>query len=321
MTLSSQMIQRSPIFFCLLTIFWVVPCVGVTLGLQTHQVTDPLGRSLIVPVAPVRVVSLAPSLTELVYSLGREEMLVGATLYSTYPVAARDLPRVGSYVRLDLERIIALRPDLCLAVKDGNPHHVIERIEALGIPVFVVDPISIDEIMTTVVALGKLLGALPEAKALAADMTARIDRVWTLVARADHRPTLFFQVDAAPMISAGDNTFTGRLIRMAGGENLAAGPTQYPRYTWEDILRLAPEVVVITSMAGGHQPEDLIGEWQKWPQIPAVRSGRIHVVKADFFNRPTERLVQGLEVLAALIHPELFPDFSDHHLILGATRP
>ncbi|MBC8207619.1 MAG: cobalamin-binding protein [Desulfobulbaceae bacterium] len=311
------MIKRILFFLCLLAVFF--PCTLVLSA--SREMIDPIGRNLIVPASPARVVSLAPSLTELVYSLGREELLVGATLYSTFPEAARALPRVGSYVRLDLERIVALKPDLCLAVKDGNPRHVIERIESLGIPVFVVDPISIDEIMTTIVALGDLLGACPAAEALAADMAARIDAVGAQVAEAAHRPALFFQVDAAPLISAGEDTFTGRLIRMAGGENLAAGGIPYPRYNWEDILRLAPEVVVITSMAGGHNPEDLIAEWQKWPQIPAVRSGRIHVVEADFFNRPTERLVQGLEVLAALIHPELFADESGHQLIIGGDLP
>ena len=288
---------------------------------QLRDLVDPVGRQVRVPVSPSRVISLAPSLTEIVYSLGREDLLVGATQYSTYPEAAGDLPRVGSYVRLDLERIVALKPDLCLAVKDGNPLHVIERIEALGIPVYVVDPIRIDEIMTTIESVGELLGAPDRAQALAMEMRARIAAVQERVARITHRPTVFFQVDVAPMISAGDETFTGRLIRMAGGQNLAGGDIFYPRFNWEDILRLAPELVVITSMAGGHDPHGLIRAWQQWPGIPAVQTGRVHVVAADFFNRPTERLVMGLEILAALIHPKLFPELQDHPLILGRTGP
>jgi iron complex transport system substrate-binding protein len=111
------------------------------------------------------------------------------------------------------------------------------------------------------------------------------------------------------MVSIGEQTFLHELIVLAGGRNAAAGAGNYPRFGWEDILRLQPEITIITSMGGGQSPEELLGSWQRWPQLRAVRNNRVHVVDADLFDRPTHRLLDGLEILARLIHPDLFgPD-------------
>jgi len=273
-----------------------------------RQVVDLVGRKVNVPDHPSRVVALAPNLAELVFLLGRQELLKGVTQYSNEPTAARALPRVGSYVRLDIEKILALHPDLCLAVKDGNPLPVIERLVDLGIAVYVVDPKNLEDIVTMVGGLGDLLGAPEAAARIEADMRGRMARVAARVATSPARPGVFFQIDAAPIVSAGSRTFIDELITRAGGRNLAAGSQAYPRYDWEEILRLAPEVVIVASMAGGHSAAELKAGWQRWPQIPAVKNDRIHVVSADLFDRPGPKLVDGLEVFARIIHPELFND-------------
>ena len=119
---------------------------------------------------------------------------------------------------------------------------------------------------------------------------------------------VFFQIDAAPIVSAGRNTFIDELITLAGGVNLAArdGAEGYPKFSWEDILRFQPEVVLVAAMAGGYSEAELKRGWQAWPQLPAVKSKRLHVLSADLVDRPTPRLIDGLEAFAALIHPELF---------------
>jgi iron complex transport system substrate-binding protein len=259
-----------------------------------------------VPDRPQRVISLAPSITEIVYALDRGNLLVGATQYSTHPDEAEKLPRVGSYIRLDIEKIVALKPDLCLAIKDGNPVHIVDKIESLGIPVYVIDPKNLNGIMDTVRRFGELLAARAESENLIQSMKSRLDKVTAMVARAGSRPRVFFQIDAAPIISAGDNTFINELITMAGGTNLAAGPQAYPHYNWEEILRLQPDIALVASMAGGYSPEELVAGWRRWPQIPAVKSGRIYIVDANLIDRPTPRLVDGLEIFAKIIHPELF---------------
>jgi len=278
-----------------------------SVGVVTAQeYVDQAGRQVDVPESVTRIVALAPSITEIVYELGRERLLVGATQYSNTPAAARALPRVGSYVRLDVEKIVALRPDLCLAIKDGNPAHTVEKLEALGIPVYVIDPKNLDDIIDVVRRFGDLLTAPEASETLIRIMRARIDRVIKTVARAEKRPGVFFQIDAAPIITIGTNTFIHELITMAGGRNLAAGPQDYPRYNWEEVLVLQPEVAIVASMAGGHSPQELLAGWRRWPQIPAVHNNRIHVVDANLIDRPTPRLLDGLELFVRIIHPELF---------------
>jgi iron complex transport system substrate-binding protein len=121
---------------------------------------------------------------------------------------------------------------------------------------------------------------------------------------------VFFQADANPVIGVGESTFINEIIKLSGGKNAIAGASGYPRLGWEDILLINPEVVIIASMAGGRNKEQLLQSWCRWPQLQAVQNKRIHVVDADIFERPTHRLVQGLEILMSIIHPELT---SDHY--------
>jgi iron complex transport system substrate-binding protein len=270
------------------------------------SVTDQVGRTLVVPENPTRVIALAPSITEIIYDLGQEKRLVGVTQYSTYPSEAELLPRVGSYVRLDIEKIVALKPDLCLATKDGNPKHIVDKIVSLGIPVYVINPQNLQQIMDTITRLGSLLHAEQTAAALVSDMEKRIGQVQARVKNMPDRPRVFFQIDAEPLFSAGTDTFIHELIELAGGINTTAGEVSYPRYSWEDIIVLQPEIVLISSMAGGLAPEYLLNSWKKWNLLSAVKNNQIFVVDAELFDRPTPRLVNGLEVIAAIIHPELF---------------
>jgi iron complex transport system substrate-binding protein len=271
---------------------------------QTSTITDQLGRTVTVPPDPARIVALAPSITEIVFALNQQHRLVGVTQYSDYPPQARSLPKVGSYVHLNLEKIAALKPDLCIAVKDGNPIAVIRRMEALKIPVYAVDPRDFSAIGTTLTEIGGLLNAATRAAELNAEMTARIERVRTRVAGTKARPRVFFQIGVSPIVAPGTNNLMHELIEMAGGINTTAGPVPYPRINREQILTLAPEVVIITSMARLKTFEGVKKEWQRWTDLPAVRTGRIHLVNADLFHRATPRLVEGLEQLAELIHPQ-----------------
>ena len=210
---------------------------------------------------------------------------------------------MGSYVQLNLEKIAALKPDLCIAVKDGNPLKVIRRMEALRIPVYAVDPRDFDAIGATLTEIGGLLDATAQAAEINAEMAVRIERVVSRVAGIKARPRVFFQIGVSPIVAPGTDTFIHELIEMAGGENATAGPVPYPRISPEQILTLAPEVVIITSMARQGTFERVKREWQRWSDLPAVRRGRIHLVDSNLYDRASPRLVEGLEQLAELIHP------------------
>ena len=266
---------------------------------------DQLERQVTLPDDPQRVISLAPSITEIIYALEQENRLKGVTRYSDFPVEATKLPKIGSYVRLDLERIVALNPDLCIAIKDGNPKEIIDRLESLKIPVYVVNPRNLNTVLATVTEIGRILNAADKAEALLTLLHDRIQRVKTLISDDTYRPGVFFQIGISPIVSVGTDTFLHELIELAGGKNLADGKTPYPRFSREQVLALAPEIFIVTSMARQAVFEQVKAEWRRWPSMPAVRNDRIFLVDSNLFDRPSPRLVDGLELLIKLIHPEL----------------
>jgi iron complex transport system substrate-binding protein len=291
------------IFGIILTFIFIVglPAVGTS-----KTVTDQLGRSVNLPERLQRIVALAPSITEIVFALNMEAQLVGATQFSDYPPEAMKLPKVGSYVRLDLEKIVSLKPDLCIAVKDGNPISVIRKLDSLGIPVYAVDPRNLEAVKSSMVELGQLLGVGDRAKTVAAAMDHRIKKVRMRLSGVTHRPGVFFQIGITPIVSAGTPTFIHELIIMAGGKNLAQGPIAYPRFSKEQVIGMRPEVIIITSMARNTIFEQVKAQWQQWGDLPAIKNNRIHLVNSDVFDRASPRLVKGLEILAQLIHPTCF---------------
>jgi len=294
----------------MIVIFVIV--MGFSLAVSTpgtaKTLIDQLDRRVEVPDEPERVVALAPSITEIIFALGRQDRLKGATMFSDFPPEAAELPKVGSYVHLDVERIVALKPDLCIAIKDGNPKATVQRLEHLKIPVYAVNPRDLETVMQTVRVIGELLNAAENANQLVKNMQLRIQRVESLVARSTHRPRVFFQIGIAPIVSIGTYTFIHELIVRAGGENVAAGSVAYPRFSREQVLALVPEVFIITSMARVAAFEQVKAEWSRWPNMPAVRNQRIFLEDSNLFDRPTPRIVDALEVLVRRIHPELFEE-------------
>ena len=270
---------------------------------RVRIITDQLGRKVSIPVRPLRVIALAPSITEIVYALEAEEKLVGATMYSDYPEAAKRLPRVGSYIHLDLEKIVALNPDLCIAVKDGNPKETVLRIEKFGIPVFAVNPNGLKTVINAVKKLGNVLNADKKASEITSEMRQRMDHVKAFTSTLAKRPGVFFQIGISPIVSTGSGTFLDELIELAGGRNLAKGPKPYPRFSTEQVLSMKPDVIIITSMARAEIFETVKKDWESWPNLPAVKNNRVYVVESDILDRPTPRLVEGLEMLTGVIHP------------------
>jgi iron complex transport system substrate-binding protein len=277
---------------------------GLPLAAKTAE--DQLGREIRVPNDPKRIIALAPSISEIIFALGQQGRLKGTTQFSNYPPEAAKLPKVGSYVRLDLERIVALNPDLCIAIKDGNPKAIIDRLQSLNIPVFAVNPRNLESLLQTILKIGSVLNASAKAKTLVEDMRSRMQQVDTLVSRIDRRPRVFIQIGISPIISAGSNTFVDELIVRAGGINVAAGNSTYPHFSREQVLALAPDVLIITTMARSGAFEKAKADWDRLSQMPAVRKKRIYTVNSDLFDRPSPRLLDALEILTRLLHPQLF---------------
>lgn len=264
-----------------------------------------MGRKVVMPVDPQRVISLSPSITENIFAIGQEYRLKGITRFSDYPPATERLPKVGSYTRLDLEKIVALKPDLCIAFKDGNPREMINRLESLNIPVFATDPRNLDGVLETILEIGVILNSEDKAQALVKNLRLRIEKVKSLVDKSDRRPRVFFQIGITPIVSAGSNTFIHELITLAGGINASEGSTPYPRFSREQVLGMEPEVFIITSMARSGGFEQMKEWWSRWKEMPAVRDNRIYLMDSNVLDRATPRLIDGLELLLRHIHPEM----------------
>ncbi len=274
---------------------------------RAATVSDMLGRSIPVPDGPMRVVSLAPSLTEIVFALGRSDWLEGVTDFCDYPPEARSKPKIGGPMTPDLERVVRLRPDLVLATAEGNPRDVVAQLTRLRIPVFAVKPEGYAGVLASVEAVGRALQAEAAATSLVQDIQRRIAAIGRAVAGRP-RPRVLYLVWTDPLIAAGPVTYIHDLIEMAGGENVVRERSvPYPRLGWEEVVRGAPEVILVASHGDRPDRSPSEGVWKEWQSVPAVRSGRVLAVSGDTIHRPGPRVVEGVEQLTRAIHPEIFP--------------
>jgi iron complex transport system substrate-binding protein len=266
--------------------------------------TDALGRQVALDGEPERIVTLAPSLTEIVYFLGLGDRVVGVTDFSSYPPEAKLEPKVGSYVNLNAEGIISLLPDLVIGTSDGNQPAVIELIDRAGIPVFIVKPSNTREVIETIRDIGRICGVADKADVLARQLSLRVDRIVAKTVGLE-RPVVFLQVSAKPIMTVNASTFSSDLIRLAGGRNMAdREPITYPRVSIEEVIREGPDVIIVSSMDRGGEFERVKQQWLSLEMIPAAKTGRVYLVDSDLIDRPSPRIVEGLEILARHIHPD-----------------
>jgi len=267
---------------------------------------DELGRDVNVPAEPRRIVSLAPNITEILFALELETRIVGATSYCNYPERAKRIPRVGGFTDVSLETIVSLAPDLVLATADGNRKETVEQIERMGLPVYVVNPKNLEGILATMRRIGRITGREEKARILTSRFARRVEAVSKRVAGRP-RPTVFFQVGLDPIVTVGRNTFIDELIGIAGGASISSGDrTRYPRYSIEEVLARKPDIIVISTMERAKDPSAVAEIWRRWREIPAVANGRIHPLDPDLVARPSPRIIDALEILARMFHPDAY---------------
>lgn len=289
---------------CLILLLLIV-CSGKSVFAETFL--DDMGRSVEVRANPPRIVSLAPHITEILFDLDLGKRIVGVTRYSNYPEEAKTKERVGSYVKLNLEKIVSLSPDLVLATADGNPKAVVDRLADIGIPVYVVNAKKIGDIYGNIRSIGAVTGKGKEADAIAGELEERIGAVVDEV-KGLASPRVFIQLGYSPLYTAGKNTFIDDLITLAGGLNIAGEEKiRYPVYSTEELLKREPQVIFSVLM-GSEVDIETDTFWKRWATLPAVRDGRIYYVDPDIVNRPSPRIAEGLEFLAHKLHPEAFDD-------------
>ena len=269
------------------------------------QFKDALDREIRLNKPPERIVPLAPSLTEILYFLGLGDKVVGVTQFSSYPPDAARKPRVGSYIDLNIEKIITLSPDLVIGTVDGNERQEVELLEQAGIAVYVANPRNVQEVIETIKEVGSICGVPQTAKLQSQKLASRVDRI-VQKTKFLRKPLVFVQIQIKPIMTVNRETFHHDLIRLAGGRNMTENePITYPRISLEEVIRRKPEVILISSMEREGRFEKARLEWFKWTSIPAVQTGRVHLIDSDLIDRPSPRLIEGLEAMATFIHPEV----------------
>jgi len=299
----------------LFSIILLVACssqLTTTPTLQSSPIEDGLGRELILDEPAQRVVSLAPSNTEILFAVGAGDQVIGRDEFSDYPDQANTLPSVGGgFGDYNLEAIVDLEPDLVLAAEINTPEQV-KAMEDLGLTVFLLpNPISLEEMYGNLLTVAKLTGHESETEELVEVLRDRVSQVEMGIESAEDQPTAFYELDAtdpsAPW-TAGSGTFIDTLITMAGGVNIASDMEgQYLQISVEELLVRDPQVILLGDSAYGVTAESL-SERPGWNNISALLNGRIYAFDDNLVSRPGPRLVDGLEELARLLHPDLFTD-------------
>ena len=266
---------------------------------------DALGRDVPLERPIRRVVTLAPSITEIVFAAGAGSLVVGVGEIDNYPPAVRDLPRFSTYP-VDFEAVAALEPDLAIASDQVNNTRDAETLAALGIPTYFLASQKLNDVLTGIETVGRLLGTDERAAAAVDSLKAEIEALRQTVGRAHHRPEVLFLIGMETPFSFGSESYMHDLIELAGGESVTGDIRSVaPVLSEEFVVSRGPEVVM-GPWGPDTDPAELLRFHPSWDALPAVRNGRVYGVEADLVERPGPRLVAGARAMAKLLHPELF---------------
>ena len=273
----------------------LVMALSFSMALAEVVVTDDAGGVVRLPQPARRIVTLAPHLAETLFAAGAGGKLAGTVDYSDFPEAAKKVPKVGGYSRLDLEAIVALKPDLIIAWHSGNAPANVEKLRGFGFPIYVSQPDSLEDVASEIERMGRLAGTSAVADAAARQFRARLA---TLRRDYGHKPVVrtFYQIWKQPLSTVGGKQIISSVIRLCGGENVFASlDALAPVVTVEAVIAANPEAIVASGMSEARP--DWLDDWTRWPGIAAVARNNLFFVPPELIQRHTPRLLDGAEQL------------------------
>jgi len=269
-------------------------------------IKDDLGRVVKIDNIPQRIVSLGPSITEILFDLGVGNKVVGVTNFCDYPKYVLKLPKIGGFVNPNIEKIVSLHPDVVIGIAPGTRKEIAEEITSLGIPTYVAYPESLEDIGKNIIKIGKIVGKEEKAKELAKYINSNFSKVRKITKNLKKVKVLYL-VGFEPFVTAGEKTFANDLIEIAKGENLGKFLRgNYPRCSIEWIISKSPDVIILSTMQKGITKYFIKNVADKLSSVPAVKNKKIFVINSALVDRPTVRIIKGLEKILRILHPELF---------------
>jgi iron complex transport system substrate-binding protein len=285
---------------------WFALLLGIAASAEAATHVDDAGRAVDLPSVPRRVVTLAPNLTEFVYAVGAGDTLVGTMDTSNYPEAAKQVPRIGDYQRLDVERILSLKPDLVLVWYHGNQGREIGQLEAAGLRLFYLEPKRIDDVPRSLERIGALLGRAGEGASRAAALRSELAALRQR--HADAAPvSVFFQVWSQPLMTLNGHHLTSDVLAQCGGRNVFASlPGLAPQVSLESVVAADPEAIFTTGTAPApgwrrDAQRAAFSVWQPFTRMTAVRRRWMFVVPGDLVTRQGPRIVEGVRAVCAAL--------------------
>jgi len=264
----------------------------------TRNVTDDLGRTVNVPLKIDRAVSLAPSLTEMIFAVGAGDTLVGVTSYCNYPEQAKSVQKIGDTMTPNIERIIALKPQVVFVSTSSQLEAFTKTLDEQGIAVFVSDAKSLDDVYRSFDQFGDLFGTKKQASNIISGLKRRAEAVRTRVDGKANPPKVFVQISNDPLFTIGKNSFLTEILEQAGGTSATKDvATAYPKLSKETALALNPDVIILSDSDDNKEPNEV------FKNSPAVKNGRIYRINADIISRPGPRLVDAIEQIATDLYP------------------
>ncbi|MBW1808294.1 MAG: cobalamin-binding protein [Deltaproteobacteria bacterium] len=256
---------------------------------------------------PQRVVSLAPNLTEILFAIEAGDKIVGVTRYDDFPEEVKKLPKIGGFLDPSLEAILALRPNLVVCVKNSGAKDRLEALARMGVPILVLPAYRMKDIYTSIRVLGEVFHKTDVAQSLIQTMKTRVKRVEQKV-KGLPKPAVLLVYGHRPVVAAGSDSFGDAMLSLAGGENvLKKTKIRYPMVPMEQVIHLKPQVIIDASASGTGAEmtqSELEKTWKTWKIVPAIKTGRLHFFDSALWFRPGPRIVDGLEKLAEILHPE-----------------
>lgn len=269
---------------------------------SSRAFVDDTGRRVYLAKAPSRIISLAPSVTEMLFAIGAGTQVAGVTQFCDFPAEATQKAKVG-YANPNLESLVALEPDLIVAPQEFLKPDLIGKLEQLKIPVFILADRTVEDVFAHIQTLGRMLDRSTEATALGMDLRQHIARVKARTQSAAPVRVLYV-LNSEPLITVGPGSFIDQLIGLAGGVNVAAkSATAYPRLSMEVVLQENPDILIFPTGEAEGISESEQQAWRKWSTLAAVKRNNLRQIPADLLNRPGPRIGIALELLADLLHP------------------